>query len=354
MKKKLLLFMMTCLSFGQVLAQSLDSEQWRNATVDSPYNVTFTVRNASCTGGDGWSRNSHDAAANYNTHNSEFDDSLYNGTCVESWYRTPVTGENLIWQTVSGLLPGTYRFTAYVLGQVYNDSANKGKCLGGLHLFANDSTADITSNTWQEISVNVVVLYGKQLTIGITADADNKNDWTGIANARLECLAPGNLGDAEQLGLCENYDVNCITADTYADVVLAADISSDDYVTLCLPFSVDEAQAGKYFEDIRHITGTSRNGNDFVVTTEQVRNITCGQTFLVKARKDIGHKFSFNSVFVKKQAPLTTTFTTGVLCGSYRNQLGLQGIYLPTGDGITFHKKSACSEAKAYSGFIKE
>ncbi len=348
--KFFLLLMLAAAGTVESQAQTnYDMEQYLAASAAQPYDVTWKVSNASCTENSGWSRNSNDAAADYVTHNPEFDDELYSGLCVESWYWSPVVSANLIWQDVEGLLPGTYRLTAYVVGQVYNDASNKGQCLSGLYLFANDTRTAITSPTWQTLSVEVTLLAGETLSIGIQSDADNLNDWTGIAAVQLECIG---AGEPEEIGLSENFDVHCVKGETYANVALVRSVPSDGYTTLCLPFDVGTAQASLYFSEMLQITGASAHGNDIVVTTAAVDSLQRGEVYLVKAKSDVPDVLEFAHVLVSTSGLSGKSVGNYQTVGTYRQQINLSGVYELQDDGQTFHKVADVANVKAYSGYV--
>jgi hypothetical protein len=119
-KLKLLFLFVAIVTAFAANAQTIDYDAWKNASQTTPYNVTSLMVNPTGTGNTGWSRNSADAAAGYNKHNSEFASSVYDNTGIESWYWNPVKSADLIWQDVKGLLPGTYRVTAFAVAQIYN------------------------------------------------------------------------------------------------------------------------------------------------------------------------------------------------------------------------------------------
>jgi hypothetical protein len=71
MNRKLL--WLCCLLLGQATMQSMA----QNA--DTLIDQTAKVKNATCTGNNGWSRNASDAAADYATNNPEFVSQVYGG-----------------------------------------------------------------------------------------------------------------------------------------------------------------------------------------------------------------------------------------------------------------------------------
>lgn len=335
-----------------VSAQSLDLDAYRNASEEAPYDMTFLIENADGTGSSGWSRNASDAAADYNTHNPEFDSDVYSGVCVESWYWSPLTSTWLIWQDVSGILPGTYRISAYVVGRIYNDSSHAGECGEGLYLDANGERAAITSPTFQRLSVTCTIASGETLTLGIYADEDNTNDWTGIAGVTLECLAPG---DAQDIFLSEQFDVLCVRDQCYANVLLRRHIPTDSYTTLCLPFDVSAAQADSLFADVLLISGASLtdDGNIVVTTTAAEEGITTGQCYLVKGLEGMGPVYTFPAVLVTPTAPDATTLATGISAqGDYRLRWSQEGVYVLSDGLSTFTPVASPQDLKGYGVYL--
>lgn len=327
-------------------AEEFILDSYLKASSEQPYDVGFWLQDASCTQNYGWSRNSNDAAANYNTHNSEFDNSLYHGTCIESWYFSPVKSADLIWQEVEGILPGTYVVTAYVVGQVYNDAANKGRCLPGLHLRANGSSADITQAQWQQLSVTCTVKQGETLTIAITADGDNLNDWTGIANVSIVCIG---AGAAEDIALSEDYDVTCVRGVSFANVQLKRSIPSDHLSAICLPFDVNADTAARYFAEILAVDGATPHGNDYLLQTSAADRLKHGCVYLVRSKDESVSLYEFSNVFVNTAAPAPQALTGGgTLQGVYRKTLTSQPVLLLE-DGKTMRHADAAKIVKGFN-----
>jgi hypothetical protein len=328
----------------------VDLDKYIAATVDNPYDVSGMLKNPTGTENYGWSRNANDAAAGYNKHNTEFDSSVYAGKGIESWYWSPVTNADLIWQTVDGLLPGTYVVSAYVVGQIYNDTSKKGQYGGGLWLMANDERVAITQNKWQRLSVTCTVKAGEQLKIGITADGTNLNDWTSIAGVTVECQG---MGEPEKVALSEDFDLTCVRGYSYADVLLKRNVAADGYTVLCLPFPVDSTTTAAYFSEVGEVTAVAQHGNDYVVTTTPVKSIERGKTYVVKATDGNRSTYSFDKVVVDMTADTSASVDGVVLQGNFRQRDGMTGIYIMQTDGSTFHKRASVSSVKAYSGWIE-
>jgi len=338
------------LASAMAQAQSLDLEQYLNATEENPYDLTALVSNASCTANYGWSRHGQDAASNYNCHKAEFASSDYDGYGIESWYWSPVISADLIWQDAN-LLPGTYRISAYVVARIYNDSSKAGQNGSGTYFFAGDSKAEITSATWQSLTVECTVEAGVPLRIGITAGSDNVNDWVSIAQVKVLCIAPGT---PEEIGLSEDYDVNVIRGDTYANVYLKRTIPTSSYTTLCLPFDVTAAQASEFFAEVLKISEiTSTDGLATITATARTENLSAGETYLVKGKSDTDDLLVFRNVLVKKMTPATTALDgTYSLTGSFRQLECVDGAYQLQTDGKTFKQDADYSRLSAYSGWM--
>lgn len=333
-------------------AEEIILDKYLSATTEQPYDVSFWLQNASCQANNGWSRNSQDAAAGYNKHNTEFDSEQYKGIGIESWYWNPVKNAYLIWQEVSDLLPGTYVVTAYAVGQVYNDASNKGKCQPGLYLTANGNRTPITSNKWEKLSVTCTIKSGETLTIGITADDQNLNDWTSISQVSLSCIAPGQ---AEDIALSEDYDVTCVRGACFANVLLKRNIPSDQLTTICLPFDVNTTLTEKYFSEVWAVSDAIPHGNDVVLTTTASDNIKTGQVYLVKAKDESKSCYEFDNVLIDTNTPTAQVFTNGYkLQGSYRQLLTTQDVWQLQEDGKTCHRIKFPIDLKGFCGNIEK
>ncbi len=337
-------------AFSSAKAGEIVLDQYLNATAEQPYDMSAWVQNASCQDKSAWSRNAQDAAAGYNKHNTEFDSEVYKGIGIESWYWSPVTNADLIWQDVSDLLPGTYVVTAYAVAQVYNDAATKGTCQPGLYLKAGEGRAAITGNKWQQLSVTCTVKAGETLTIGITADSTNLNDWTSISHVTLSCIAPGQ---AEEIALSEDYDVACVKGSCFANVLLKRTLPDDCLTALCLPFDVDSTLTSQYFAEVLAVTAATPHGNDFVLTTSSANDIQAGGVYLVRANDGNRSCYAFDRVLVDMKASRTQDLgECGTLQGYFRQTLTTQTAWLLQEDGQTCHLTAAPKDLKAFGASI--
>lgn len=354
MKKLFLVLLVTMLPFfrQQAYAEKISLSQYLNASAEHPLDVSAWLQNASCQDNYGWSRNSQDAAAGYNKHNTEFDSDIYKGIGIESWYWTPVKNADLIWQEITNLLPGTYVITAYAVGQVYNDAANKGKCQPGLYLMANGNRTPITSNKWEKLSVTCTVKNGESLKIGITADENNLNDWTSIAQVSISCIAPG---EAENIALSEDYDVTCVRGASFANVLLKRNLPADQLSMLCLPFDVDSTLTGKYFSEAWTVSEATPHGNEVILNASVCDSIEARQVYLVKAKDGSKSCYEFNNVLVDMTAASVRSLGDGnSLCGTYRQTLTTHPVWMLQEDGKTCRRIDAPADLKAFGGNIEK
>lgn len=337
----------------QGTAQEIDLAAWQNASTDAPYDVTFLLQNPSGKENFGWNRNSADAAAGYNKHNTEFASSVYNNTGIESWYWAPVKNAELIWQDVEGLLAGTYRITAYVVAQIYNNSSQKGQCGRGSYLFAGDTKVNITSNKWQELSVTTTIGKDETLRIGINSDDTNENDWVSIAGVRIECIAFAGLNTLSSMSLDENFDVSVARQFDLADVVLIRSLSKDDYTPLYLPFDMSAEQCNEYFSEILAVTdATTSENNTITLSTEKSDNIKAGCAYLVKGKENGRVRIQASPVTISVTTPTSVTLPGGlVLTGTFRKHEGMDSIYLHETD-TRMAAGNNHSRIKGYSFYI--
>lgn len=225
--------------FCRLLHAQPSLSEWQQASEQNPVDITSLVANASGTESSRvWNRHSADAAAGYNKNNTEFASAAYSGAGIESWYWTPQKNADLIWQDLN-VLPGTYRVTAFVTAQVYNDASRKGQNVGTVCLRVGDGMTAYANNKWEQVVAVGNVKGGTPLRIGIYAGEDNANDWVSIAQVKVECLGV-NTEATEKVALNENYDVCALRELTFADVSIEKYLPAGQWTALSLPCDLDE------------------------------------------------------------------------------------------------------------------
>jgi hypothetical protein len=338
---------------GNSMAQRIDLEAWQNATSESPYDVTHFLQNPSGTENFGWNRNHSDAAAGYNKHNTEFASSVYNNTGIESWYWSPVKNADLIWQDVEGLLAGTYRITAFVVAQIYNNSSTKGQCGRGSYLFAGDAQANITSNKWQKMSVTTTIGKNETLRIGIKSDGSNENDWVSIAGVKVECIEFAGFGTLTPISLDEKFDVSVARQFEMADVVLMRTLSSSDYTTLYLPFDMSKELCNKYFSEVLLVTDAkAKDTDELELITSISETIKANTPYLVKGKSSGRVRIEVSPAAITPSESMTKILPSGLqLTGTYRNHEGLDEHFQISGNKC-MKRHSSPAHIKGYSFYI--
>lgn len=311
-------------------AQEIDLAAWQAASEEHPCDVTGLLQNPTGTENYGWNRHSSDAAAGYNKRNSEFANSLYSGIGIESWYWSPVKGANLIWQDVTGLLPGTYRVTAYAVGQIYNDSARKGQCGQGSHLFANEGQARITSPKWQELTATATVGNDQRLRIGITADNGNENDWVSIAQVRVVCTGSAGISSLPTTVLDERYDVSVAREACVSHIRLHRTLSDTSLTPICLPFDMSKEETFRYFADVQEVTEASLSTDGNInYETRSVNSIKAATPYLVRGRQGGRQLIEIPMAILhplNEAHPIVKSFSKTQAIGTYRAQEAIPGI----------------------------
>lgn len=332
------------------LKNSLTEYQYINASEEHPFNVTDKLINPTGTQSSGWERNAMDAAAGYNKHNPEFDSDSYKGIGIESWYNSPLQNSELIWQDITGLMPGHYKIRAKAVGQIYNNTVYKGENRGQLYLFANEARTPITSNVWSDVEVECDVYAGSKLRIGIAAGTDNENDWVSIAQVEIECTA---IGKPEKIALNENYDICSVTADTYADVYLSKFIPHDNLTWLCLPFDMEETQVNTYFSQVLETVSADIKQETLYLELKPVERIEAGKAYLVQAATADLEQIILEKVMIKHQTPQPQVIGQDIILnGTYRLTDGITGAYLLTENASELIKADSHTKAKGFGAYI--
>lgn len=350
MRKTFLLLIFGLFSTYRLMAQSIDYDAWKNASETTPYDVTSLMVNPSGTGNNGWSRNSEDAAAGYNKHNTEFASDVYDDTGIESWYWNPVLSADLIWQDVKGLMPGVYRVKAFAVAQIYNNSGRKGELGNGSFLFAGDQKVPITSNKWQELTVTATVDDSQTLRIGICADETNENDWVSIAQVKLECIEYAGFSATSTLVLDEKYDVSAAREAGIYDIILYRTLHDDKYTPFCVPFEMTASDVNSYFSEVLEVTGLSASGTSYEVTTSSSDMIKAGTPYLVKAKKSGRQRLEIKETPVtplNESQPVVKQLAGVKIIAAYRSADYVAGAYLLSDDNMLV-KHNGVERVKGY------
>lgn len=351
---RFLLLLMAVLAHGGIQAQSIDLDAWQAASPTHPYDITFLLQNPQGTQNSGWNRNPADAAAGYNKHNKEFASDVYDGTGIESWYWKPVTNDELIWQDITGLAAGTYRITAYAVGQIYHNTSRKGECGTGSYLFAGNNQTAITANTWQALTVTTDLKKDEVLRIGIRTDATNENEWVSIAQVKVECIAFTGMSTLTSMTLDEKLDVSVARQSQLADIRLYRTLSASHYTPLYIPFDLNETQCRTYFNEVLQVTDARTDGQGVLrLQTAKSATIAAGTPYLVKGKQSGRTCIQVCPAVISAPTPDALVLPGGLrLTGSYRQQEGLEAVYLPATDGTSAVPALEPGKIKGYNFYI--
>lgn len=327
-RQKLALTVLAVLCCSRFYAQPSLSE-WKEASEQHPVDITSLVTNASGTESDRvWLRHSADAAAGYNKNNTDFASAAYSGAGIESWYWTPQKNADLIWQDLN-VLPGTYRVTAFVTAQVYNDAGRKGQNVGTVCLRIGDGMTAYTNNKWEKVVATGNIRGGTPLRIGIYAGDDNANDWVSIAQVKVECLGV-NAEATEKIALNENYDVCALRELMYADLSLEKYLPAGQWTTLSLPCDLDEDKVKSLFAKVLTPGKITINKEEATLEATPVSTMQAGKPYLVQPLSTM-EKLSFPGVMGVPESQ--STAVEGWI-PTYRLREGLVSCYtLDTVDG---------------------
>ena len=166
-------------------AVSIETDQAGVEALQAMYPRDIWVTNAGCTRNYGWDKNAANASFGYNVNDGALNSAAYAGAGVEYWVDAAVPTQNadLISQEITGLLPGVYQVTAVAMGR--NQGAGD-VCVEGLYLFANEAQTAVSSNVWGSVTVMGEVGEDGVLRIGLTAGANNANNWVAISQVKVE------------------------------------------------------------------------------------------------------------------------------------------------------------------------
>ena len=263
--------------------------------------------------------------------------------------------QNLFGRRSMVSLPGTYRGTAYVVAQIYNNTSRKGQCGKGAFLFAGDEKVEITSNKWQELSVVCTVGASPTLRIGILGGSNNENDWVSIANVRVECIGYAGYSNLREVVLDDKMDVSLARESRTACFTLFKTLFTTKYTPIYLPFDIAESKAGEMFDDILEVKGVKTTQDGAALTTATAKEIKAGKPYLFKGKADGRQRLDIGDAVVNM--PLTTptkvVLSSGAyqVVGTYRLTEGLEEILLPDTDGIKLVAQST-GRVAGYSFWI--
>ena len=162
----------------------------RNVKTD----VTAILKDAECQDNTDRYWNRSGKAGGYVEDIPAFKSDLYDGKGISYWNSEPENNRMLVWQETQPIRPGKYRFTAYAAGGTWsNGNVNSGNN-GGLYLFINEQSVEITTETFGVYSVEAEIPSNEtNITVGLKAGDNNTVTWAILAQTHLEYLGTSDI-----------------------------------------------------------------------------------------------------------------------------------------------------------------
>ena len=276
------------------------------------FDMTFKVPNASGKSEGTWLT---DGTGNFRPMNNP----EQNGEYVGNWFFEKwdiegyifKDGARPIYQVVTGLPNGNYSlkmaaFRANQFGTEYVD--------GGICAYLNTDKVEVTSDVMNYYTVNGVVT-SKKMEIGLVSGVENTANWVGLADVSLIYYG---VSDVE---LSENDTELSVQDGLYCNATVEQNLTADGWNLVALPFDLTSAQVKKVFDDVKALDALEVNGSACDLKFVDVRAMTAGVPYLVKA-KETGLTYTCEKVRINKGAYATGTVTmksgdvTLTLCGT--------------------------------------
>ena len=290
-----------------------------DATYANPLDITYVLENP---GGErrtaiGWKHVGDDWWAQGNDALQGRVDGYY----LERWSGDAL-GDAEIYQEISGLPDGLYRFSAITIGRE------------NFYLYANTQTASAPlDNNGTRISVEVVVTDGN-LRIGAKAEGTS-SQWIALDDAKLEYLGPGvTISDAA---------TTAPTSGQYPTVQLQRTLKGGQWNGFSLPFNV--TITGSDLEGASIMKYGSANDNEFAFI-EETTEIVAGEPYLIKPTADIVNPI-FHDVNVSN--PDEAEYGND----NYKFAAHLYYTSLPTDGSVAYVSTTDSSIKRLISGGIK-
>ena len=314
----------------------------------------------------GWTRTGTITGNSYGLSSDATD---YQGTSI-CWYNsTPMPDKFELSQTIKDMPGGEYvvrcklgvfneqvstqRLFANNVVQYYGPQSAYGENIdkSESYSFAGNpfGKKDGAKGTRYEMAVKVTVLDGEDLRIGIRSGNKLKDGTTATNNAgwfKVDEFTLTYIGDGRTV-LDENEADNVIRGGQTCDIRLKRTLKADGrWETFCVPFGIGNAQAGKFFSDIRKLEGVEYTGHTCdLVFSSPLESMEAGVPYLVKA-KEAATSLPFDNVTLDTSAPAEKAVTVArdgisvTMTGSYNRMDGIKDKYFISDNAFLFCRRS--------------
>lgn len=214
----------------------------------------------------------------------------------------------------------------------------------------------------QELSVVVDLKDGEDLRIGIRSGNKLKDGTTATNNAgwfKVDEFTLTYIGDGRTV-LDENEADNAIRGGQTCDIRLKRTLKADGRrETFCVPFDIDDAQAGKFFSDIRKLEGVEYTGHTCdLVFSSPLESMEAGVPYLVKA-KEAATSLPFDNVTLNTAAPAEKAVTVArdgisvTMTGSCNRMDGIKDKYFISDNTFYFADEASDICLKGFRAYIE-
>lgn len=325
--------------------------------VSGAESYTESIMNPNAESADGWTLNQGDGGGSISIKKAASAEPLTDADGNSSYnYFDGGNWNSADWTTryqqdVVGLPAGKY-----ILAVAARGSNN----LRWLKLYGGNKEADIShigadSNTgvfdrgWNDTYLVFTANGDDDVTIGVTANAQKKEQWHSFTRFRLT-----RIGDLDKVTLSEDGTEAPAASSDYQDVVLSRTFNANAWNTLILPFDVSAETVTSVFGSnakVATFTGvTTSEGNytlSFATSTEGIKANTLVLIYGVDSKSE----FTFSSVKMKPTASLAVTADGVSFTGSYTTATLPAGSFYLSSDN-NFYKANGSEQAKGTRAYF--
>lgn len=228
--------------------------------------------------------------------------------------------------------------------------------------FAGLQPSDEENPILQELSVRVQLKEGEDLRIGIRSGNKLKDGTTATDNAgwfKVDEFSITYVGDGRKV-LDENGTDNAILKKETCNVRLKRTLKADGkWETFCVPFNIENEQAGKIFSDIRKLESAEyTNHTCDLVFSSPLKSMEAGIPYLVKA-KEATSSLSFDNVNMDTAAPTEKAITVAqpgisvTMTGNYNRMDGIKDKYFISDNTFYFADEASDICLKGFRAYIE-
>lgn len=252
-------------------------------------------------------------------------------------------------QTLEGLPAGTYRLTVDMQASNKNGTNRVGRqCLFAdkAQAFFKDQITAVGSSDMhplQTIALDFTVdTDNTPVTIGVeTSDAPNET-WFKIDNFRLYRVERPSL-------LLDENTAYLPTQEGLTDIDFARTLQADYWNTLCVPFTLDEAETARHFSAVKTLASVHKEGTSYTLDFKDSPCIKAGMPCLVKPKEPLTRQ-TFKDAWVENGIVPVIHIDGVTFRGTYSPTTLQQNEFFISQD--LFYRADPPIEVKGYRAYI--